>query len=144
MRLKFVNWPELGMCFASCCSQWLQDLTTAAAAAEDTHQHSYAQAALRRLLVNDPCTLAAAAGIPAAHTISLLQAGREMWDAVKALPAEQSSRVRLRRLWMLLHVLVRLPPTDMRVTRFHTGCKVSLYWQPRAAQALVKPCKNDI
>jgi hypothetical protein len=59
-----------------------------------------------------------------------------MWDAVKALPAAQSSRVLLRRLRMLLHVLVRLAPSDMRVTKFHINCKVSMIWH----SAVVSDC----
>lgn len=97
--------------------QWLHDLV-----AHD--QQQYAGAALRRLLVNDPAIMAAAAGSTAEHTAKLLHAGREVWQACKVVLTEPAALQQLRRLWALLQVLQRLLPDDIRVTRFMVNCKV--------------------
>jgi hypothetical protein len=113
--------------------QWLEDLTASAKAAEQQQQDEqqqqrgqYAYAALRRLLVNDPCIAAASAGNPPEHTVKLLQAAREVWQACRALPPGQTPLQQLRRLWVLLRVLLRLDPHDIRVTRFLVHCKVGM------------------
>lgn len=124
-----VAWCPLAV-FA--CLQWLEDLSSQSGGAqEQQQQQQYAQAALRRLLVNDPC-LAATASSPE-HITQLLQAGWHVWHTCKVLPAGQVPLPQLRRLWTLLRVLLRLPPDDIRVTRFLVNCKVKgdagLAWQ---------------
>jgi hypothetical protein len=95
----------------------------------DNHQQQYAGAALRRLLVNDPCVMAAVAGSTAEHTAKLLHAGREVWQECKVALTEPAALQQLRRLWTLLRVLQRLPPDDIRVTRFMVDRKVC--WDAR-------------